>query len=240
LWQTAAAMVQESWDTANNMLANKTAETSEKIKGLWENMKEDLKLITDTFVGDMTQAFKNLAKNTMSAFEAIWRKGEKFTDKLKEAFRGFVDAALSALENLVANIITSAIKTILAKKLEAIASVIASVMASVPFPFSLAVVGGAIAAVAALFSALHLAEGGLVTKPTLALVGEAGPELVVPLHKAKDFVSGEQGTRIENANITVSLNLPNVRDPYSARQLKEDLLLNREGITETLIDMLRG
>jgi len=29
----------------------------------------------------------------------------------------------------------------------------------------------------------HLAEGGLVSKPTLALVGEAGPELVVPMSK---------------------------------------------------------
>ena len=31
----------------------------------------------------------------------------------------------------------------------------------------------------------HLAEGGIVTKPTVALIGEAGPEAVVPLGKGK-------------------------------------------------------
>ena len=32
-------------------------------------------------------------------------------------------------------------------------------------------------------SVLHLASGGLVTKPTLALVGEAGPEVVAPINQ---------------------------------------------------------
>ncbi|MBI3129713.1 MAG: hypothetical protein HYZ11_19065, partial [Candidatus Tectomicrobia bacterium] len=35
---------------------------------------------------------------------------------------------------------------------------------------------------------LGLAQGGLVTKPTLAVVGEAGPELVIPLKAAGEFV----------------------------------------------------
>jgi len=30
-----------------------------------------------------------------------------------------------------------------------------------------------------------LAEGGIVTRPTLAMIGEAGPEAVVPLSKAQ-------------------------------------------------------
>jgi hypothetical protein len=29
----------------------------------------------------------------------------------------------------------------------------------------------------------HLAEGGIITRPTLALMGEAGPEAVVPLNQ---------------------------------------------------------
>ena len=35
---------------------------------------------------------------------------------------------------------------------------------------------------------LLLAKGGLVTKPTKALIGEAGPEIVVPMHKFGDTI----------------------------------------------------
>ena len=39
-----------------------------------------------------------------------------------------------------------------------------------------------------------LAEGGIVTEPTFALIGEAGPEAVIPLNK---FNSGELKLRIK-------------------------------------------
>ena len=35
-----------------------------------------------------------------------------------------------------------------------------------------------------------LAEGGLVTSPTVALVGEAGPEMVIPLSKMGNMGGG--------------------------------------------------
>jgi hypothetical protein len=37
-----------------------------------------------------------------------------------------------------------------------------------------------------LFGALELAEGGVVSKPTFALIGEAGPEVVVPVGRMDD------------------------------------------------------
>ena len=38
-----------------------------------------------------------------------------------------------------------------------------------------------------------MSEGGLVTKPTIALIGEAGPELVIPLRKAGSYLGGAEG-----------------------------------------------
>lgn len=35
---------------------------------------------------------------------------------------------------------------------------------------------------------MRFAEGGVVTKPTQALIGEAGPEAVIPLHKLPDLI----------------------------------------------------
>ena len=48
---------------------------------------------------------------------------------------------------------------------------------------------------AAMIAAQPLAEGGIVTRPTHALIGEAGPEAIIPLEKA--------GNVIGDTNITV-------------------------------------
>ena len=37
---------------------------------------------------------------------------------------------------------------------------------------------------------MGLAEGGIVTRPTFAMVGEAGPEAVVPLNKSAGLGGG--------------------------------------------------
>lgn len=58
-------------------------------------------------------------------------------------------------------------------------------------------IGAGLAAIAAgkilrsqLNKPVKFAEGGLVTGPTLGLVGEAGPELIVPLNRADQFLGG--------------------------------------------------
>lgn len=56
----------------------------------------------------------------------------------------------------------------------------------VAVPIILAAVGAGIAGVKA---AVALAEGGVVERPTLALVGEAGPEIVMPLSQYEAKVS---------------------------------------------------
>lgn len=67
----------------------------------------------------------------------------------------------------------------------------------------------------------YLAEGGIVTKPTLAMIGEAGPEAVIPLSKA-----GSMGGDI---NITVN----GAIDPEStARQIIQ--ILNNSAYRGTL------
>lgn len=45
-----------------------------------------------------------------------------------------------------------------------------------------------------------MADGGIVTSPTIAMVGEAGPEAVIPLDKM-----GSMGTNIGNVNININV-----------------------------------
>lgn len=69
------------------------------------------------------------------------------------------------------------------------------------------------------------AEGGIVTRPTFALIGEAGPEAVVPLDKTPGSspISGKMGgTRVDINIDTAMLNSPsNMKD--FIRLLKQEL-----------------
>ena len=51
---------------------------------------------------------------------------------------------------------------------------------------------GGLAAIADLSGVRALAEGGLVTRPTLALLGERGPEVVIPRHEIAEFGGGRR------------------------------------------------
>lgn len=141
----------------------------------------------------MTNVMQEGIYGVLDAFEEWGEKGGSILSNLGEAFKGFTKTAIGALKDLVTGILTSAMKNILAKQAEAIAGVIASVMTSIPFPLNLAVVGVAIAAVAALFGAIKLAEGAIVNRPTTAIIGEKGTEVVLPWKDFKKGLGGGQG-----------------------------------------------
>jgi|GEM_PF-5002266 len=67
-----------------------------------------------------------------------------------------------------------------------------------------------------------MADGGIVSKPTIALIGEAGPEAVVPLSKKGMFGGGGGGTTVHIQINEAILNSPsNMKD--FVRVLKEEL-----------------
>jgi len=75
-------------------------------------------------------------------------------------------------------------------------------------------IGLAIAGVAALAASIwaikakFMAEGGIITRPTLAVVGERGPEAIVPLGKALGGMTVNitvQGTVIAERDLAISI-----------------------------------
>ena len=66
-----------------------------------------------------------------------------------------------------------------------------------------------------------LAEGGIVTGPTLAMIGEAGPEAVVPLNELDNFGGGVRGMtvniKIEKADISDPRNIDKLALSISRR-----------------------
>lgn len=92
----------------------------------------------------------------------------------------------------------------------------------VAVPVILAAVGVGIAGIKA---AVALAEGGIVTKPTLALIGEAGPEAVIPLNQG----SGRTGETTQYITVNPVINIESISSEFDLVQVSEAV---SEGIAE--------
>lgn len=126
-----------------------------------------------------------------SAFDAVGKAIEQGTN----AFKAFGRSALGALREVIAAEI----------KLAVVAQV-KNALVKVPFPFNVGIAAAAGAGASALINGLlsglnipALADGGITTGPTLALIGEAGREAVIPLDRLNEFTGGGK-----NNNVTVS------------------------------------
>ena len=65
------------------------------------------------------------------------------------------------------------------------------------------------------------AAGGIVTGPTLAIVGEAGPEAIVPLSgtQGRDYSMGLSGQGMGRGDIAVYVNVSGGADPEMTGQI---------------------
>ena len=75
----------------------------------------------------------------------------------------------------------------------------------------------------------HLADGGIVTSPTVALIGEAGPEAIVPLSKMGGMGGG--------INITVNVAGSVVQEQDLAVSVRDQIaiLMRRRGLNPSIL-----
>lgn len=106
--------------------------------------------------------------------------------------QGYGATVMTALKTMAANLIE--IMTAVGEWVIGVLSAIAEALADtgIGIPWAVAIVAGIAAIVAALAAAkvIKFAEGGMVTGPTLGLLGERGPELVTPLDRLDMFGGG--------------------------------------------------
>lgn len=143
-----------------------------------------------------------IAKNAMIlATETVTASG---VVSIWTATSAAVMGAFGAMTAGIATFFTATIIPMFAAVGEAVMAFLAAIATSLDIsifgaPFSIPVWAavGVIAAAVGVLSAFAFgafAEGGIITKPTMALMGEAGPEAVIPLSKLGKLNGGGQTT----------------------------------------------
>lgn len=177
-----------------------------------------------------------LSQGIGSAFSNMVMKGKNFGKSMMEVF---ANMGAMFIQQITAMIVKWAIMQTIGAAFSASSLALASGMAatltsiwSVPATLAsiatgggaasvgaLAVVGALAASQAAAFAVQGipaLAEGGIVRKPTLALIGEKGPEAVVPLS------SGGMGTG--STEITVNIDNASFNSQDQVNEVMEELV----------------
>jgi hypothetical protein len=148
------------------------------------------------------------------AWNAVWTAIGNFFTGIWDGIKNSVTSAISFVQTAVSNFVSwaqSILGPILAP-INAIGSAVSS--------FGHAV-GGAVSAVFP-----KLATGGIVSSPTLALVGEAGPEAVIPLSAFEGGLSLAGRGGGGGGNIIVNINGGNYLDSGGARMIADELAKN--------------
>lgn len=149
---------------------------------------EQLNLSTTT-IDTMTSSLMGMEEMIMRVQDAGGVMAASIGDALNAAW-GVVERGESSFKKIGQAALAAGAKEIRAAIMVGVANAVKNALSSVPFPFNLA--AGAAAGIAAggLFNKAlgglkipALAEGAVVDRPTLALIGERGPEIVAPPQK---------------------------------------------------------
>jgi len=180
-----------------------------------------------------------IATNFVGAFKMM-ASGEKDMANIhKHLMTGILNTTSSVIEKIMAKKIEESLLTKATSTSEAGAKSV-SAYAGIPF---VGLVLGLAAAAAASAAIAKFAEGGIVTKPTLGIVGEAGPEAVIPLNK----LGRTGGINISNINIQLpgvttledfrQASPSQIKDIVETKIFDAFKLLAREGKMETVVQV---
>lgn len=160
---------------------------------------------------EMTQAKINASEVARLELEKAKQEQIKGLDEVAETAKKTGDALASSMGKAVADMILEG------KSFEdAMKSVFDTVLRTAIETFTRIAIEAAIAQAATEGAAggggggflglLGFAEGGVVTKPTIAMVGESGPEAIIPLNKAGSLTHRTEITIQQTNNFTVNGN----------------------------------
>lgn len=183
----------KNWDT----IKEKAKETWENIKQAWENLKAKTTEVFQNVKQSISDAWQNAKQKTQEFLNNIRQSWENLKTKTKETFdnikNGIIDA-FKSVKNKVETIwsnIWEAIKKFINKIIDGMNAMIGGLnKLKFKAPDWVPVIGGKSFGIS-IPKIPRLARGGVVSEPTLAMVGDAGhgnPEIVAPKKLLKDIM----------------------------------------------------
>jgi len=153
--------------------------------------------LMNSTLDSMVSAFDYTSEQIKADYEAITLAAgysQKEVDQAEENMRNMWKHSAKAALNSARTIVKAEIA-------KGVASTVADALATIPFPFNIAAAGVAAGAASLLFDQLvpSFAEGGMVTGPTLAMVGDnpGGKEAIIPWNKLQDMVGGSSPAEVK-------------------------------------------
>lgn len=196
-----------------------------------KSVKEDL---GTTFGNTIIETWKSMTQAFGNSVAQMIVYGKDFGQTMKEAFKQILADFIAKITAMITEwIIMSTIGEWIMAGIMATSATMAAVIAAAWAPaaamvnaatFGAGAVAGAssLAMITGLAQALAaikipaMAEGGIIRQPTLALIGERGPEVVIPLGN-KEYARGN------TTYINIEINNPSVRDDHDIDALTEQI-----------------
>lgn len=206
LWEQIKLIFQ----TAMDIIANVLMLVMAMIRGDWEAAWNAIKGIAEAIWNFLLGTVQNFATLFLNVFEGI-KNGilatwEKVKEGIANIWRGIVNAIIGFVNRII-------------DAVNGMISGLNSIRFSIPD--WVPVLGGKSFGlnIALIPKIPALAEGGIVTAPTLAMIGEAGPEAVVPLSKMDRYGA---------AGVIVNINWSSLARPSDSEIRQVAQLINRE------------
>ena len=174
IWNGISGFFTDIWDTISNVFTTSVDRAKDIITSAWDNIKR----VTENVFGRIRDFFSNI-------WDRITNGVENMKDRFIDAWNGITDGVKSAV-NVLIGLINGAISGI-----EGMVNSVARAVNSLPsfdIPDWVPIVGGRTFGLPniptiSLPRVPALAEGGIVTRETMALIGEGGDhEAVIPLN----------------------------------------------------------
>lgn len=172
-WTWVGAFLSEVWYNMTTSISTSLTSIKTFFMITWMGIKEFFFLMLTGMRDYVTTTFDSIVAIIISYYEAVKQAFQGMWDGAVSIVTGAVDTVVGTIKSMLNGIISMINKAISGiNKLSAAASKVPGVsIPSIP-------------------SIPMLAEGGIVTRPTMAVIGEAGPEAVLPLSKMGGFGGG--------------------------------------------------
>ena len=219
------------WDNIKTGSVNLKDKLMGKLEGAWSSIKTLWDALTNPEMRvDLVQKFKDALPEPIQKLIDLWNTMQENDISLGDIFKGAIPDALQSVidffgglfddaqEGGIGYALNNAFENLVAALKDPINDwIIAPVNALMGYDLPLLGPLQDLPILSSLFPIPELAEGGIVNSPTLALIGEAGPEAVVPLNSQGRGMAGG------NQTFNMTFNLSGITDRTDKRKLAQDV-----------------